>query len=659
MLYKLLQHSDYQQKLFFSMVLFSYDVATITWPVSMFISAASAVSDAKQLNTSCWTAHLYIFTNQNKSSDNESSSIAKCVLSVSKFTLFRPSCAEQTIHLKMNAVMALCHFCELHGPSILFCTQAFHADDPQDVLDGKVKKMSYYPWNRSRSSSTGSASSHGGIGKNPKTELCEACRSFQPGQPGLISTDHEAHISYVSMQYPDQPLLFSIVRQACVRSLSCEVCQGREGPVFFGDDDQGYVFSYTFFVKDSKARGFQRFYSIIVVMMDRIYLLNSWPFLVKNVRALIKELQTKGAKVYEQEQPQKSLRMNQEFFNNDQFFRRRGGSTYRSLIDLTDDKNLFRYIHMTLTWILKTGGSRIVEKVLQGPPKEETVVDLDKVKETEDGFIMVDTKVKEVEETESPPNEELLQHVPIELANPLVVEEPCNDNGPVFTSLRDLRNVLGSLNFHDLAHHVLIGNQIIVRSQHFNTINSLLDILKSILPNGCCKVVSFSENYQPSWTCNFLGLPPFTGLPPHVIENEQYILLDILSPDMCPTNSNRLCVSKDSPFHGYGINMTSSRPLPDKGPTILAKIESILDSTHFTPEVVRTYLICLQEEWMNKVKVVYKFSRSGTGSEEEMERLLKIMKTEESDKQLLKFWQTGLSRQYRSHLLTSNIATHS
>ncbi|XP_071966013.1 folliculin-like isoform X2 [Antedon mediterranea] len=563
----------------------------------------------------------------------------------------------------MNAVMALCHFCELHGPSILFCTQAFHAADPQDVLDGKVKKNSYYPKKRSRSSSTGSASSQSGIANNPKTELCEACRSFQPGQPGFVSSDHEAHISYVSMQYPDQPQLFSIVRNACVRSLSCEVCQGREGPVFFGDDDHGYVFSYTFFIKDSKARGFQRFYSIIVVMMDRIYLLNSWPFIVKNVRTLIGELQTKAVKVYEQEQtatPQRAQRMGQEFFTKDQFFRRRGGgSTYRSMTDLTDDKNLFRYIHMTFTWVLKTGSSRIVEKVLQGPPKEETVVDLDKEEETEEGFIKVETKLKEAE-TETPPNEEeFLQHIPIEMANPLIVEEPCNDNGPVFTSLQDLRKVFGSLNFHDLAHHVLIGNQIIVRSQHLNTINSLLNILKSILPNGCCKLVPFSEKYQPSWSCNFLGLPPFTGLPPHVIENEQYILLDVLSPDMCPTNSNRLCVTEDSPFHGYGINMTSSQPLPDKGPTILAKIESILDSSHFTPEVVLTYLVCLQEEWMNKVKVVYKYSRTGKRSEDEMEQLLKVLKTEESDQQLLKFWKTGLSSQYRSHLLTSNIGTQS
>ena len=35
---------------------------------------------------------------------------------------------------KMNAVISLCHFCEVHGPSILFCTQAFHPEeDSQQV----------------------------------------------------------------------------------------------------------------------------------------------------------------------------------------------------------------------------------------------------------------------------------------------------------------------------------------------------------------------------------------------------------------------------------------------------------------------------------------------------------------------------------------------
>jgi len=35
----------------------------------------------------------------------------------------------------MNAIVSLCHFCELHGPSVLFCTQVDHANDPQSALD--------------------------------------------------------------------------------------------------------------------------------------------------------------------------------------------------------------------------------------------------------------------------------------------------------------------------------------------------------------------------------------------------------------------------------------------------------------------------------------------------------------------------------------------
>jgi hypothetical protein len=30
----------------------------------------------------------------------------------------------------MNAIISLCHFCEIHGPSVILCTQAFHAPEP-------------------------------------------------------------------------------------------------------------------------------------------------------------------------------------------------------------------------------------------------------------------------------------------------------------------------------------------------------------------------------------------------------------------------------------------------------------------------------------------------------------------------------------------------
>lgn len=35
----------------------------------------------------------------------------------------------------MNAIVALCHFCELHGPRTLFCTEVLHAPLPKGAGD--------------------------------------------------------------------------------------------------------------------------------------------------------------------------------------------------------------------------------------------------------------------------------------------------------------------------------------------------------------------------------------------------------------------------------------------------------------------------------------------------------------------------------------------
>lgn len=54
---------------------------------------------------------------------------------------------------------------------------------------------------------------------------CESCASLPPNQ-GLLSVEKQKYI--VSTAYPS-PDTYSVVRTACVRSLSCEVCPGREG----------------------------------------------------------------------------------------------------------------------------------------------------------------------------------------------------------------------------------------------------------------------------------------------------------------------------------------------------------------------------------------------------------------------------------------------
>lgn len=67
--------------------------------------------------------------------------------------------------------------------------------------------------------------------------------------------------------------------------------------MYFGDSTRGHVISHTFFLKDAQARGFQRWYSIIVFMNDKYLLLNSWPFFQNNLKLLVNNLQSRAGEV--------------------------------------------------------------------------------------------------------------------------------------------------------------------------------------------------------------------------------------------------------------------------------------------------------------------------------------------------------------------------
>ncbi|KAM7430382.1 hypothetical protein ABFA07_018907 [Porites harrisoni] len=545
----------------------------------------------------------------------------------------------------MNAIIALCHFCEYHGPSVLFCTQAFHCE-AHDLLKGtlhtspsecgacmKRKFTRFAP-----DVIPGSSGSAQESWASSRSSQCEACKSLDHTHAGFISIDHEAHVSYYSNRSPEQPELYSVVRQACVRSLSCEVCPGREGPMFFGEESSGYVFTHTFFLKDTQSRGFQRWYSIIAVMKDRIYLVNSWPFLVSNFRELIDELQAKANAVYDIELAE-SVQKGQHIqpsangaFPLDTFRRQRGGNkTYRGIADLLRDKDLFATLHQRFSWMLKACGNRITEKLLEGPPKEEPLTDLevqhddDEPQESSDTAMLADT-------------------------------EGGGTSGPVFRSLRHILKVLGSHKFHLLAFHVIQGNQVIVRGENRKTVESILNCLKVLIPSGCCSCVPYTTEYKDSYACNFLGLAPAVEIPSHILSSDLFVLVDIVSPQGQPDASVEAMNQQEQrgemdEFQGYGFVVCGKENTMD--PSILQKVEEALENENLSDAVFDQLLICLKEEWMDKVKVIFKFARrSGQTTREEKEKLLQILGAKPEDEIVLKFWMKALNKQYRSHLLT-------
>uniref|UniRef100_A0A8D1ND47 Folliculin n=1 Tax=Sus scrofa TaxID=9823 RepID=A0A8D1ND47_PIG len=437
-----------------------------------------------------------------------------------------------------------------------------------------------------------------------------------------------------------------------------QVCPGREGPIFFGDEQHGFVFSHTFFIKDSLARGFQRWYSIIAIMMDRIYLINSWPFLLGRVRGIIDELQGKALKVFEAEQfgcPQRAQRMNTAFTP---FLHQRNGNAARSLTSLTDDDSLWACLHTSFAWLLKACGSRLTEKLLEGAPTEDTLVQMEQLADLEEESESWGSP-EAAEEGEGPAlseaagGRELAQRPP----DPAVL----SDRGawqprkpPVFKSLRHMRQVLGAPSFRMLAWHVLMGNQVIWKSRDADLVHSAFEVLRTMLPVGCVRVIPYSGQYEEAYRCNFLGLSPHVHIPPHVLASEFAVIVEVHA---APRSSlHPAACEDDQSLSKYEFVVTSGSPVAaDRvGPTILNKMEAALTNQNLSVDVVDQCLVCLKEEWMNKVKVLFKFTKVDSRPKEDTQKLLSILGASEEDNvKLLKFWMTGLSKTYKSHLMST------
>ena len=57
---------------------------------------------------------------------------------------------------------------------------------------------------------------------------------------------------------------------------------------------------------------------------------------------------------------------------------RHDGSVVRSLLSMTNDPLLFKSLHLAFTWVLKACSNRLTEKLLEGPPTEDSIVDLER-----------------------------------------------------------------------------------------------------------------------------------------------------------------------------------------------------------------------------------------------------------------------------------------
>ncbi|CAI2344193.1 unnamed protein product [Caenorhabditis sp. 36 PRJEB53466] len=395
----------------------------------------------------------------------------------------------------MQAVIALCHFCENHGPRVVMTCQPMRDFGEKDIctpstslgpstsnsppgpivplikLDGENEPIDQRLVDRPKAvGNEDTAYPHyGNCTKHTidTEDRCSACSSFRNG-PCLLSNDHQTQTSYVSTEVALQDRVYERVKNACMRSLSCEVsaastkspvpppsttrhntprkwhpdviheepmqgtrippsaavlqepnddgifeqpaAEEADGCVIFGDTDNGYCFAYTFRLADAKARGFYRLFSLIVVSNDLTFLTNNFEYFKQSLGGIKNELQRLAQDVFTRE-IDVGEKLTEDDIHKPEYQKLVGKmpSWYRRKIAIDTDRNLTVVTANEQIWVLL---HRLMMWTLRSP----TLACRDQVMEgkpTQDMMVLMELDESAIVELElRQPNQHQLVHLP-------------------------------------------------------------------------------------------------------------------------------------------------------------------------------------------------------------------------------------------------------
>jgi len=463
------------------------------------------------------------------------------------------------------------------------------------------------------------------------------------GFKGFISDDLENNMTYITTRYPYLSRLYPIVRQACVRSLSCEFCPGREGAIFFGDEQNGYSLSYIFKLKDIQARGFQRWYSISFLHSDKSFIIASWGFLVSKFKATAKDLQANAEKMFEIEK-----KANQEVNINrvkvysplspEQFIRRRGNQPLRSLVDLLNNPNVFMQLHSTFAWILRASSDRLYEKRQENYDMMDSILHLKYSELTYNS------------ENDKNNNEKIIlldqEGMPVDIND---TSQQQNDNNEkeetpkpeMIETLKDLWRIFGEMHFKYLIYNTAIGTQIIIRTDKIEIASSIIKVLKSFIPESCCTSYDYLDEYIEPWRCNMLGIKKDVNIPSEIDESN-YLLIDISTEE----NTNEIINIQFKPV----IDQLQTN-YPFQKSVLIDQIEQMVKSD-IPSKVFDIQMFVFREKWLNKSKLFFKFIKLGkTETENKQDSVINVLNVNRSDIPIMLYFSRGLGKNDRQILL--------
>jgi folliculin len=277
-------------------------------------------------------------------------------------------------------------------------------------------------------------------------------------------------------------------------------------------------------------------------MKDKMFLLNTQPFLTNNIKEIAKQIQESATKVYETDQKQFSQRAD----------RLNTGKVTdlppRSLRELVGEQHIFAHLHSLFAWILWAGARSFTEVLTLGSPSLPAF----RTKESEGfAFISID-------------KEDFLQQ-----------NFPDTDSS-IYDSAYNLRNLkqVSKSSFKQLLYCSLVGIQIVIRGRN----NDFYKYFKDFLPQAFHRLIIESNKYLPVQKCRILSLPSTDIIIPHNNVCRVEFMEELNAPNF----------------------IKCSIELPSKLPALMTKILYAVEEKSFTNQTMFKYIQTLIEEWKNK-----------------------------------------------------------
>lgn len=477
------------------------------------------------------------------------------------------------IYIDSTPIILLCHFCELHGPSVVFstCLAKFHSSSQHKLsIDYFINSDRKTVCDGCSLLTTSSTSSNN---YTQTSELCSTASelasssshssSFKYAFNGYVTYDEKFDCHYITT---DEPICYKTqMKHSCVRSLSCETYPNeREGTIYYGDDVRWHHLSWLFVLQDERARGFTRTYSIIISQSKKYDLVMNWNRYGEYVSEVISYLKRKSEDVFatessnskdrqRQHQQQAQMmqmqqmsgdnRMSQSFGYpsnmNTNFMdklqrhqklqtkaallsQKRRTKEARSLIDLTDDPLVFEYMHRQFCYILQDLAELNCHRVPAVQLSRRLSIPANRAN-LRNGRHIVGSSQRRT----SSGARLTAGYLPAQAA------ETGGTPRVAALSLRHLYALLGKDKFKVIAHNVIIGNEIVVVCRDVSFLRQFLHCLTQLLPtNKCSTSMISSKNARelPSDSASFEEITESTEtitnadtLPPAVERQQQEI----------------------------------------------------------------------------------------------------------------------------------------